>query len=76
VANRLQRVMDRVLPEVTAKRFWLMVVLAQFNAPPTLMLDHKSAAMTLDTYADLFDDDLDAVAGALDQARTLAVVGK
>ncbi|WP_410720419.1 tyrosine-type recombinase/integrase, partial [Brevibacillus sp. SIMBA_076] len=26
------------------------------------MLGHKSAAMTLDTYADLFDDDLDAVA--------------
>ncbi|MFK4760345.1 tyrosine-type recombinase/integrase [Microbacterium sp. ZW T5_45] len=26
------------------------------------MLGHKSAAMTLDTYADLFDDDLDSVA--------------
>lgn len=26
------------------------------------MLGHKTAAMTLDTYADLFDDDLDAVA--------------
>lgn len=49
------------------------------------MLGHASAAMTLDTYADLFDDDLDAVADALndakakssrlfekDQARTLA----
>ena len=33
------------------------------------MLGHKSAAMTLDTYADLFDDDLDAVADALDHAR-------
>jgi integrase len=33
------------------------------------MLGHASAAMTLDTYADLFDDDLDAVAIALDQAR-------
>jgi len=32
------------------------------------MLGHKSAAMTLDTYADLFDDDLDAVAIALDTA--------
>jgi integrase len=29
------------------------------------MLGHASAAMTLDTYADLFDDDLDAVATAL-----------
>jgi integrase len=29
------------------------------------MLGHKSAKVTLDTYADLFDDDLDAVAVAL-----------
>jgi integrase len=34
------------------------------------MLGHASAAMTLDTYADLFDDDLDAVAVALDTAKT------
>ncbi|MFN2518340.1 MAG: site-specific integrase, partial [Jatrophihabitantaceae bacterium] len=31
-----------------------------------VMLGHASAAMTLDTYADLFDDDLDAVADRLD----------
>lgn len=30
------------------------------------MLGHASAAMTLDTYADLFDDDLGAVADRLD----------
>lgn len=30
------------------------------------MLGHKSAAMTLDTYADLFDDDLDDVARRMD----------
>jgi hypothetical protein len=29
------------------------------------MLGHASAKMTLDTYADLFDDDLDAVAVTL-----------
>ncbi len=40
------------------------------------MLGHASAAMTLDTYADLFDDDLEAVASALDEARARAVVGK
>lgn len=40
------------------------------------MLGHASAAMTLDTYADLFDDDLDAVAVAMDHARSRAVVGK
>ena len=32
------------------------------------MLGHASAAMTLDTYADLFDDDLDDVGDALDRA--------
>ena len=34
------------------------------------MLGHASAAMTLDTYADLFDDDLDAVSAALDSAAS------
>ncbi len=40
------------------------------------MLGHASAAMTLDTYADLFDDDLDAVAIALDSAVSGTDVGK
>ena len=40
------------------------------------MLGHASAAMTLDVYADLFDDDLDAVGDALSQAGDPAVVGK
>lgn len=40
------------------------------------MLGHASAAMTLDTYADLFDDDLDSVAGALDHARSRSSVPK
>lgn len=38
------------------------------------MLGHKSAAMTLDVYADLFDDDLEAVSDALDQARASSSV--
>ncbi|WP_374200458.1 hypothetical protein [Microbacterium sp. CFH 31415] len=37
------------------------------------MLGHASAAMTLDTYADLFDDDLDAGATALSQARDRSI---
>jgi integrase len=37
------------------------------------MLGHKSAAMTSDVYAELFDDDLDAVAIALDAAVTMAL---
>jgi integrase len=40
------------------------------------MLGHASAAMTLDTYADLFDEDLDGVADRLDTARNRAIVGK
>ena len=36
------------------------------------MLGHASAAMTLDVYAGLFNDDLDAVADRLDAAATLA----
>lgn len=40
------------------------------------MLGHASAAMTLDTYADLFDDDLDAVADRLEAAAREQSVGK
>jgi integrase len=40
------------------------------------MLGHASAAMTLDTYADLFDDDLDSVAVKLDQAKRKSDVVK
>lgn len=37
------------------------------------MLGHASAAMTLDTYADLFDTDLDAVGDSLERARSSAL---
>lgn len=37
------------------------------------MLGHAWAAMTLDTYADLFDEDLDAVAAALAQGRNRSI---
>ncbi|WP_194085991.1 tyrosine-type recombinase/integrase [Cryobacterium suzukii] len=40
------------------------------------MLGNASAAMTLDTYADLFDDDLDAVADRLNQAAIFSNVAK
>ena len=36
------------------------------------MLGHASAAMTLDVYSGLFDDDLDAVADRLDTAAKTA----
>jgi integrase len=37
------------------------------------MLGHQSAALTLDTYADLFPDDLELASAALDQARQAAL---
>lgn len=37
------------------------------------MLGHASAAMTLDVYTDLFDEDLEAVATAMSAARAAAV---
>ena len=33
------------------------------------MLGHRSAALTLDTYADLFDTDLDSVSTRIGEAR-------
>ena len=39
------------------------------------MLGHASASMTSDTYADLFDEDLDNVAERLDKDRTQKIVG-
>jgi hypothetical protein len=36
------------------------------------MLGHAKASMTLDVYADLFDDDLDDVAANLDAAMRAA----
>jgi integrase len=37
------------------------------------MLGHEDPSLTLRTYADLFDSDLDALADVLDQARTAAL---
>jgi len=39
------------------------------------MLGHASAAMTLDTYAELFEDDLDDVSTRLDEMREKSLVG-
>lgn len=44
------------------------------DTPLQRMLRHASAGMTVDTYADLFDDDLDDVAQALSRARSVAGV--
>ena len=49
---------------------------APTSRPCRRMLGHASAAMTLDVYADLFDDDLDAVGDALSRLGAPEVVGK
>jgi hypothetical protein len=36
-------------------------------------LVHQSAVLTMDTYADLFPDDLELVSAALDKARQAAL---
>ena len=40
------------------------------------MLGHASPAMTLDVYADLFDDDLEILSKALNDARENSDVGR
>jgi hypothetical protein len=48
------------------RSFWLTTASAGVNVLTLQrMLGHTSANVTLDTYADLFDDDLDAVAASL-----------
>ncbi|WP_375386693.1 tyrosine-type recombinase/integrase [uncultured Microbacterium sp.] len=42
--------------------------------PVQRMLGHASAAMTLDTYADLFEDDLDEVATRLNDQMPLVAL--
>lgn len=51
-------------------------VLLVLGAAVQRMLGHSSAAMSLTVYADLFDEDLDAVADALDHGVSQANVPK
>jgi integrase len=55
---------------------WLAVSVGANVKAVQRMLGHASAAMTLDTYADLFDDDLNAVADRLNDAATFSRVVK
>ncbi|MDR1851454.1 MAG: MarR family transcriptional regulator [Propionibacteriaceae bacterium] len=43
VANRLQRLLDAHLPELTSRQWWALVMLSLFDEPPTLT--QLSAAM-------------------------------
>jgi integrase len=74
------RLEDPTFPEVTPHdlRHTAASLAISSGANPKAvqrMLGHASAAMTLDTYADLFEDDLDAVSDRMDKVRTDAFVG-
>lgn len=61
-----------VFPKVTARALRHTAASLAISAGANVkvvqrMLRHSSAAMTLDVYADLFDDDLTAVADKLDE---------
>ena len=71
---------DPTVPDITPHdlRHTAASLAISAGANPKLvqrMLGHASAAMTLDTYADLFDDDLESVSERLDSVRAAAVVG-
>ena len=63
-------IMPRVTPHELRHTAASLAISAGANVKAVQrMLGHASAAMTLDRYADLFEDDLDSVAEALDAAR-------
>lgn len=81
VAVRKAQTTDPTLPRVTPHDLRHTAASLAISAGANVkavqrMLGHASAAMTLDTYADLFDDDLDGVSTALDSLRAQNSVGK
>ncbi|WP_154096236.1 tyrosine-type recombinase/integrase [Microbacterium testaceum] len=70
----MRSIMPRVTPHDLRHTAASLAISAGANVKAVQrMLGHASAAMTLDTYADLFDDDLDDVASALDSSRASAL---
>lgn len=68
------RIMPRVTPHDLRHTAASLAISAGANVKAVQrMLGHASAAMTLDTYADLFEDDLDEVAVALDRHRAVSL---
>lgn len=69
-AQKIDRDLPRISPHDLRHTAASLAISAGANVKAVQrMLGHASAAMTLDTYADLFDDDLDYVAEALSRAR-------
>lgn len=76
-ANAVRRAQkkDPTMPRVTAHSLRHTAVSLAVSAGANVkavqrMVGHESASTTLNTYADLFDTDLDGVAAALDTARS------
>lgn len=70
----LRAVMQRITPHDLRHTAASLAISAGANVKAVQrMLGHKSASMTLDTYAELFDDDLGDVATALDRQRSVAL---
>lgn len=77
-AVKRARVQDPAFPDITPHDLRHTAASRAISAGANVkavqrMLGHASASMTLDTYADLFDDDLDKVSGALDEARSRSI---
>ena len=76
-AQRKDKAFPRVTPHDLRHTAASLAISAGANVKAVQrMLGHASAAMTLDTYTDLFDDDLESVAGRLQEAAAAASVGK
>jgi integrase len=76
-AQETDRAFPRVTPHDLRHTAASLAISAGANVKAVQrMLGHASAAMTLDVYADLFDDDLDAVAVALNHARGDSTLAK
>jgi integrase len=77
-AVQASREIDKEFPEVTPHdlRHTAASIAISSGANPKAvqrMLGHASAAMTLDTYADLFEDDLDSVSERMNTVRAKTV---
>lgn len=77
--DRGDKMLPTVLPRVTPHELRDTAASLAISAGANVkaiqrMLGHASAAMTLDVYGGLFDDDLDSVADALDRARSATTV--
>ena len=80
-AVRRSRVLDPSIPHLTVHGLRHTAASLAVSSGANVkviqrMLGHKSAAMTLDQYSDLFDDDLDSITASMDRAIDASFVAK